>query len=146
MFCIVTVLRVLVVYCNNGTCTCSVLWHLYVYMFFIVRMVRVHFLYSDNGTCTCSVLCLCYVYMFCIVRILRVHVLYCDSGTATCSVLWQWYSYVFCVCDIGRREKRSENPLLVSPSLCYCLITLVMRKLQIHAAHHVLYNIKTHRL
>ena len=79
--CIVTIVRVHVLYCDSGTCICFVLWQRYVYMFCVVRAVRVHVLYCDSGTCTCFVLWLRYVYMFCIVTAVRVHVLFCDSGT-----------------------------------------------------------------
>ena len=64
MFCIVTVVRIHVLYCDCGTCTCFVLWQWYVYMFCIVTVVRVHVLYCDSGTCTCFVLSQWYVYIF----------------------------------------------------------------------------------
>jgi hypothetical protein len=50
MFCIVTVERVHVSYCDSDTRTCSVLWQWNVYMFCIVTVVRVRVLYCDSGT------------------------------------------------------------------------------------------------
>ena len=103
MFCVVTIVRVPVLYCDSGTCTCCVLWLGYVY----------NVLYRDNCMCTCSVLwqwnvyMLCfvigirvqcfvswqlYVYMFCIVTVVRVHVVFWDSCKRTCFALWQWYA------------------------------------------------------
>ena len=57
MFCIVTVIRVPVLYCNSGTCTYFVLLQWYLYMFCIVTVIGVHVLYCDSWTCTCFVLC-----------------------------------------------------------------------------------------
>jgi len=56
MFCIVTAVRVHILCCNSGICTCLVLGQGYVYMFCIVTAVRVHVLSCYNGTCTCYVL------------------------------------------------------------------------------------------
>jgi len=49
MFCIVIVIC-LRFYCNNGMCTCFVLWQWYVYMLCIVLMVRVHGLQCESST------------------------------------------------------------------------------------------------
>jgi hypothetical protein len=46
MFCVVTVVRVRVLYCDSGTSTC----------FCIVTVLRVHVLYCDGGRCSCFVL------------------------------------------------------------------------------------------
>ena len=46
MFCIVTVVRVHVSYCDSGTRKC----------FFILTVVRVHVLCCDSDACTCFVL------------------------------------------------------------------------------------------
>jgi hypothetical protein len=56
MFCTVTVVRVHVLYCDSGTCTCFVLLLWYVYVFCIVTVAGVHVLYCDIGTCTNFVL------------------------------------------------------------------------------------------
>jgi hypothetical protein len=48
IFYIVTAVRVHVLYCDSGRCTCSVLWQRYMYMFCIVTAVRVHVLYCDS--------------------------------------------------------------------------------------------------
>jgi hypothetical protein len=45
MLCMVTVVRVHLLYCDNGTCTC----------FDLVAVMRVHVLYRDSGACTCCV-------------------------------------------------------------------------------------------
>jgi len=66
MFCVVTTVRVHVMYCDSGTCTCFVLLQRYVYMLCIVTALRVH---------------------VCVVPAVDVNVLYCDSGTCTCFVL-----------------------------------------------------------
>jgi len=146
MFCIVTVVRVHVLYCYNGTCTCSVLWEWYVYMFCIVTEVRVHVLHCDIGTCTCSVLWQRYMYIFCTVTVLSVHVLYSDSGKFTCSVLWQRYRYIFCIVTVVY-EKMFGKQRASQPQLLFlCNSPSVMWKLQNYAAHHVLCNMKTHRL
>ena len=68
--------RVHVLYCDSGMCTCSVLSQCSVSMFCIVTVVHVHVLYCDSGTCTC---------FYCDSGTL--HVLFCDSGTCTCSLL-----------------------------------------------------------
>ena len=66
MFCIVAAVRVHVLYCDSGTCTCFVLLQRYVYMFCVVTVILVH---------------------VCIVTAVRVHVLCCDNDTCTCFVL-----------------------------------------------------------
>jgi len=56
MFCIVTVVRGHVLYCDSGACACFVLWQCYVCMFCVVTVVRAYVLYCDSVTCACFVL------------------------------------------------------------------------------------------
>ena len=78
MFCIVTVVRGHVLYCDSGTCACFVCGQWYVGMFCIVKVVQVYMF--------CIVLVV-HVYVFYFESGKSVHILYCDSGRRTCLLL-----------------------------------------------------------
>jgi hypothetical protein len=71
MFCIVPAVRVHILCCASGKCTCFVSSQRYVYVFCVVPVVRVHVVCCASGTCTCFVLYQWYVYIFCIVPAVR---------------------------------------------------------------------------
>ena len=61
MFCIVTVVRVHVLYCDSDTCTFRIVTLALVHVLYCDSGTRTFFFYCDSGTCTYFVMRLWYV-------------------------------------------------------------------------------------
>jgi hypothetical protein len=112
MFCIVTAVRVHVLYCDSSTCTCSVLWQQYVYMFCIVTAVRVHVLYCDSSTCD----------MFCIVTAVRKKKFEKHWSKTKSLLLHPYILKIYCDCSIrvGRSGSDIIHCIWLKPWFLFC--------------------------